>query len=85
MLKYFQSKFELFLYVKKDGYTPFHRACWGKDFRHSETVRAFIQGGIDPDLPAKNGATCEKMTSNAGTKLILSDHKKKLEREKEEL
>merc|ERR1712110_825036 len=48
----------------KDGYLPFHRACWGNELRHAETVRMFINSGVDPDVPAKNGATCLQMTKN---------------------
>jgi ankyrin repeat protein len=54
-----------------DGYTPFHRACWGAEDRHAETVQAFLDAGVPPNHPAGNGVTCEKMTRNEKTKEIL--------------
>ena len=54
-----------------DGYTPFHRACWGADDRHAKTVQAFLDAGVDPNHPAGNGVTCERMTRNDKTKAIL--------------
>jgi len=29
----------------KDGFTPIQRACWGRDRRHTETVRVFLEAG----------------------------------------
>jgi len=28
--------------VHTDGFTPFHRACWGKTDRHAELVEAMV-------------------------------------------
>ena len=34
-----------------DGYTPLHRACWGQEQRHVDTVRVLITaGGVHPGL-----------------------------------
>ena len=66
-----------------DGYLPFHRACWGAELRHAETVRTFIKAGMDPNTPAGNGNTCDRMTKNTQTKIILNDYK--IKKEKEEL
>merc|ERR1712070_675249 len=29
--------------VHNDGYTPLHRACWGKEKRHAETVKVLLE------------------------------------------
>ena len=29
----------------KDGFFPVHRACWGKEKRHTETLRVFLEAG----------------------------------------
>eukprot|EP00959_Pyramimonas_sp_CCMP1952_P214329 4484865-Pyramimonas_sp.AAC.1 len=29
----------------KDGFTPIQRACWGRDKRHTDTVRVFLEAG----------------------------------------
>ena len=37
--------------AKEDGYTPLHRACWGQEQRHVDTVRVLITaGGVHPGL-----------------------------------
>ena len=57
-----------------DGYLPFHRACWGRAPRHTDTVRYLLELGIDFNTPAKNGRTCWEMTSNPGTKALLEEY-----------
>lgn len=34
---------------KDDGFTPLHRACWGSQPRHTETVKVLLELGADPD------------------------------------
>lgn len=36
----------------KDGFHPIHRACWGTTSNFADTVQAFLDGGVDPELPA---------------------------------
>jgi ankyrin repeat protein len=55
----------------KDGFYPIHRACWGRDPRHTQTVKVFLENGISPDLKAENGKTCMDMTKNEGTQALL--------------
>jgi ankyrin repeat protein len=62
--------------VHTDGYTPFHRACWGSEKRHTDTVRVFLEAGVDPDLPGRDGRTCADMTRSKGTKKLLKIWKK---------
>jgi ankyrin repeat protein len=55
-----------------DGYYPMHRSCWGREQRHTDTVRVFLdKGGVSPSLAAANGKTCEEMTPNEGTKALI--------------
>lgn len=57
-----------------DGYYPLHRACWGREPRHAETVHVFLQdGGVDPQLVAQNGKTCLEMTRNEATIQVLQE------------
>jgi ankyrin repeat protein len=59
-----------------DGYTAFHRACWGSEERHAHTVHVFLSvGNVDPDLPARNGKTCLQMTPNESTKEVVTEWK----------
>lgn len=61
--------------VHADGYTPFHRACWGTKKGHTDTVRVFLEAGVDPELRARDGRTCYDMTKNKGTKKLLEQWK----------
>lgn len=49
-----------------DGHAPLHRACWGTEARHAETVRVLRdEAGVDLSMPSrKDGATCHEMTTN---------------------
>jgi len=57
----------------KDGFAPIHRACWGKEQRHADTVKVFLNNGVDIDTLADDGRTCVDMTPNEETKKVL-DH-----------
>jgi ankyrin repeat protein len=58
-----------------DGYYPIHRACWGRETRHTDTVNVFLEYGISPTLAAENGKTCAEMTPNEGTLTLLLNYK----------
>ena len=38
-----------------DGFTPIHRACWGREQRHADTVRVLLKAGVPFDEAASNG------------------------------
>jgi len=66
---------DIFAKSKKDKFTPFHRACWGREERHTETVRFFIQQGVDVNLKGgKEKQTCFQMTPNKLIKALLVEH-----------
>lgn len=50
----------------QDGFTPLHRACWGSEQRHADTVRALLRAGVPYDQPADNG-----WGSQSGTWVVL--------------
>jgi ankyrin repeat protein len=54
-----------------DGYTPFHRACWGIDIRHTDTVETFLNNGVEGTLMSKDGKSCLDMTTNKHTKKLI--------------
>ena len=54
-----------------DGYYPLHRACWGREQRHADTVQAFLELGVPPTLQAANGKDCLAMTNNPATHSLL--------------
>jgi ankyrin repeat protein len=72
----------------RDKYYPIHRACWGRDYRHTETVRYLVKyANVSIDI--KGGPeqkTCFEMTTNPQTKKWIqnymnSNNKKLLENE----
>jgi ankyrin repeat protein len=58
----------------KDGYSAIHRASWGKEQRHTDTVRVLLEEGNVPyDLKAANGKTPMEMTQNPATLALLEE------------
>ena len=64
--------------VHKDGYQPIHRACWGREQRHADTVAALIEAGVDPGVKSTSGKACADMTQNAATRAVLQAAGKEL-------
>ena len=65
--------------IHNDGFYPMHRACWGLEKRHTDTVAAFIESGkVTWDLKTSKGKTCMDITSNSGTKKWLKSWSTKL-------
>jgi ankyrin repeat protein len=57
-----------------DGFAPLHRACWGREQRHTDTVRLLGALGVDLRLPGKNdGTVCADMTRNPATQRLLDE------------
>jgi ankyrin repeat protein len=57
----------------EDGYYPIHRSCWGLEPRHTETVKVFLTNNVPLEISADNGKTCEEMTNNEGTKMLIRE------------
>ncbi len=64
----------------QDGFYPMHRACWGGEQRHTDTVRVFLKAGVPFDLKSDSGTTCMEMTQNKRTKKLLKKWQKKKEK-----
>lgn len=62
--------------VHADGYLPFHRACWGREQRHTEFVEYMLaQGLAHADVPSQSGMVCSDMTQNAATQKVLVQYR----------
>jgi ankyrin repeat protein len=60
-------------HTHRDGFQPLHRACWGEEARHAETVRVLVEeGGVPWDAKGK-GKTCLQITQNSRTKQWLRE------------
>jgi len=56
--------------VHKDGNEPIHRACWGKEARHTATVKFFLENGV----PVEDiFYQCMEKSNNDNTKKMLVD------------
>ena len=42
------------LHRHADGFIPMHRACWGNTPKHTESVLAFLEHGVDVSIDAEN-------------------------------
>ncbi len=49
----------------QDKFTPLHRACWGREARHADTVKALIDGGADFWSPGPDGKTPLQMAAHS--------------------
>lgn len=66
-----EAKMDVINAPHEDGYAPLHRACWGRQKRHTETVEYLLEIGEDANRKAANGVTCYAMSPNEGTKNVL--------------
>jgi hypothetical protein len=55
---------------------PLHRAAWGTEKRHAETVKALLTK-VSVGARSRGGKTALDMTTNKGTQRILKAHKRK--------
>jgi ankyrin repeat protein len=57
----------------KDAFTPFHRACWGREERHTDTIEYLLsEGGVKVNVKGGHDKrTCFQMTPNENTKTLL--------------
>lgn len=70
-------------HIHSDGFSPLHRACWGNEPRHTETVKVFVEeAGVPWNLKSKKGTTCYDVTGNSDTRNFLKKIKKQ-EKKKE--
>ena len=67
-------------HIHSDGFSPLHRACWGNEVRHAETVKVFVEeAGVPWDFKSKKGTTCLDVTGNSATRNFLLKEKKQNE------
>ena len=60
-----------------DGFRPLHRACWGDDERHTDTVRVLLEAGVRYDEYSSEGHLCMDQTYREGTAKLLVEWKAK--------
>ena len=57
--------------MHKDGYTGYHRALWGSEKRHTDTVAAFLDAGVDVNQRTRDGRHPLDLTKNAASRALL--------------
>ena len=51
-----------------------HRACWGGDQRHTDTVRVFLEAGVSPfEKTAEGKDPVDIIIRNPGTEKLLRE------------
>ena len=59
-------------------YTPLHRACWGNEPKHTDTVRALLDAGVPYNqLTPQGQRPIDIVKDNAATKKLLEGRAKK--------
>jgi ankyrin repeat protein len=66
-----------------DGFAPVHRASWGLEPRHTETVKAFLDAGVSPFLQTAKGETLLQVAERAGNLNTISLIKERKDRAKQ--
>ena len=56
-----------------DGFFPVHRACWGREQRHTDTVRVFLESGEYQRKTADGKSLLDVAGSNKWTQELLKD------------
>lgn len=56
-----------------DGFFAVHRALWGQEARHTETVKVFLENGDFGKLTAEGKSLLQVGSSNARTMQLLKD------------
>ena len=68
-------------YFHEDGFTPLHRACWGGEPGHVDTIRVLLEHGVDMDVETtsegREGETCMEMTEYEPIKELLEEWREK--------
>ena len=58
--------------VRWGRFTPLHRACWGAEKRHTDTVAVLLEAGVPFDQRAADGSLPIDMArNNAATRKLL--------------
>lgn len=58
-------------HVHEDGFSGYHRALWGGEPRHTETVAAFLDAGVDVNQRSRDGRHPLEITRNANSRDLL--------------
>lgn len=60
------------VHAHSDGFLPIHRACWGRDPRHADTVSAFLDAGVSPTVRSSSGETPMQLARRAGNERTIA-------------
>jgi len=71
-----EAKIDVVNSLHEDGFVPLHRACWGNEERHAETVEYLLSIGEDVNRKGTGDKkeTCLEMTKNPHTIAVLEKY-----------
>ena len=66
----------------EDGFAPLHRACWGREQRHVDTIRVLVDTGkVRWDMKTKNGKTCRDIAMSPLIVNVMKEYANKAKKE----
>ena len=66
----------------EDGFAPLHRACWGREKRHVDTIRVLVDTGkVRWDMKTKNGKTCRDIAMSPLIVNVMKEYANKAKKE----
>ena len=66
----------------EDGFAPLHRACWGREKRHVDTIRVLADTGkVRWDMKTKNGKTCRDIAMSPLIVNVMKEYANKAKKE----
>lgn len=66
----------------EDGFAPLHRACWGREQRHVDTIRVLVDmGKVKWNLKTKNGKTCRDIAMSPLIVNVMKEYASKAKNE----
>ena len=66
----------------QDGFAPLHRACWGREQRHVDTIRALVDSGkVKWNMKTKKGKTCRDIAMSPIIVDVMKEYASKAKKE----
>merc|ERR1711971_184075 len=66
----------------EDGFAPLHRACWGREQRHVDTIKVLVDSGkVKWNMKTKNGKTCRDIAMSPLIVNVMKEYASKAKKE----
>ena len=66
----------------QDGFAPLHRACWGREKRHVDTIRVLVDSGkVRWNMKTKTGKTCKDIAMSPLIVDVMKEYESEAKKE----